>query len=297
MQKLSKIFTANKIDAAIVQGDTTTSFCGALCAFYNKVPVFHVEAGIRTFDLNEPYPEEALRQMTARIASLHFAPTQISKNNLIKENIPSKDIYVVGNTSIDALKLLNGFAIKSAQNALKKQKIEFNKDLVLITIHRRENQTNGRLDSILQAIRKLAQIYVKTQFIIPVHPNPNVKNRVHSALKGLSNTVLLSPLDDPKLICLIKNAKLIITDSGGIQEEAPSFGVPVLVVRYKTEREEAVKAGFAKLVGADKNLIVCQAQKVLSRSKKETCIKGIANPYGNGKTSQKIIKIIENYFI
>ena len=295
LNALSDIYQNNKIDATIVQGDTMTVFCGALVSFYNKVPVFHVEAGLRSYDLFEPFPEEAMRQMTARITNLHFAPTTKAKEALLKEGIVEDKIYLTGNTVIDALKCLSDDITEMAVKNLEQKGIVLNDKLVLVTAHRRENH-GKRLDNILEAITELTHNYSDHQFVLPVHPNPNVHDKVYKALQGISNVVLTEPLDYPELVCIMKNAKLVLTDSGGIQEEAPTFGAPVLVMRYEPERMEGVEAGFAKLVGADKQKIIAEVSNILSRDKSSTRLDGSKNPYGDGTASIKIEKIIREFF-
>lgn len=295
LDALSEIYHNNKIDATIVQGDTMTVFCGALVSFYNKVPVFHVEAGLRSYDLFEPFPEEAMRQMTARITDLHFAPTTKAKEALLKEGIAEDKIFLTGNTVIDALKCLSDDITNEAIKNLKQKGIVLNDKLVLVTAHRRENH-GERLDHILSAITKLTKSFSDHQFVLPVHPNPNVKEKVYNALDKLSNVILTSPMDYPELVCIMGNAKLVLTDSGGIQEEAPTFGAPVLVMRYETERTEGIATGFAKLVGANEDKIISEAQAVLSLPKSETRQDGSKNPYGNGCSAQKIINIINEFW-
>lgn len=292
LNELSKIYQENKIDATIVQGDTMTVFCGALVSFYNKVPVYHVEAGLRSYDLFEPFPEEAMRQMTSRITDLHFAPTQQAVDALITEGIKKDKIFLTGNTVIDALSCLSDNVIKLAQKHLEDKNIILNDKLVLVTAHRRENH-GKRLDDILCAIDTLTQHFADHQFVIPVHPNPNVHDKIYAALEHKNNVILTNPLDYPELVCIMKNAKLVLTDSGGIQEEAPTFGSPVLVMRYETERKEGVDAGFAKLVGADIEKIVSEASAILSQDKTLTRLDGSKNPYGDGESSCKISKIIK----
>ena len=292
---LSDIYEKQHIDATIVQGDTMTVFCGALSSFYNRVPVFHVEAGLRSDDLFEPFPEEAIRQMTSRITARHFAPTNMAYNSLLIENIDKSKIYLTGNTVIDALSCLSENIIKQAAKNLETKGIVFNDKLVLITAHRRENH-GERLDNILEAIKVLAAKFIDHQFIFPVHPNPNVHKKVHEQLEKLKNVDLTTPLDYPDLVCLMKNTKLVMTDSGGIQEEAPTFGNPILVMRYETERTEGIEAGFAKLVGADKEKIINEASVLLSKSKEEIRLDGKRNPYGDGKASERICAAIADFF-
>lgn len=291
---LNSVFANNKIDAVIVQGDTMTVLCGALAGFYNKIPVFHVEAGLRSYDIYEPFPEEVMRQMTSRVAELNFAPTEKNRQALLKENISEEKIHVVGNTVIDALFCLSEDTMKSASEFFKSHKIEVNDKIVLITAHRRENH-GERIDRILDAIEYLAKQYSKHTFVIPVHPNPNVKEKIYSRLENYQNIRLLAPLDYPNLVYLMKNAKLILTDSGGIQEEAPSFGCPTLVMRYETERQEGIDAGVSILVGADYDKIVSESEKVLSNSRESSRLKAV-NPYGDGTSAKQIEEIINKYF-
>lgn len=295
LNELSKIYQENKIDATIIQGDTMTVFCGALVSFYNKVPVYHVEAGLRSYNLFEPFPEEAMRQMTSRITDLHFAPTQQAVNALIAEGIKKDKIFLTGNTVIDALYCLSDDVVKQAQKNLENKNTILNDKLVLVTAHRRENH-GKRLDNIISAIIELTQQFPDHQFVLPVHPNPNVHVKIYASLEKISNVILTNPLDYPELVCIMKNAKLVLTDSGGIQEEAPTFGVPVLVMRYETERKEGVDAGFSKLVGADKDKIVSEASVILSQEKNLTRLDGSKNPYGDGKAALNIHNvIIENF--
>lgn len=292
---LSEVFQNNHFDATIVQGDTMTVFCGALVSFYNRVPVFHVEAGLRSYDLFEPFPEEAMRQMTSRITDLHFAPTQLAYDSLIKEGVKSDKIILTGNTVIDALSCLSADTMYAAEKSLVARGVLLNDKLVLVTAHRRENH-GDRLDKILDAITTLTKKYPDHQFVLPVHPNPNVHDKVYMALQDLSNVILTNPLDYPELVCLMQNTKLVLTDSGGIQEEAPTFGNPILVMRYETERTEGVTAGFAKLVGADINKILSECDAVLSRDKMMTRLDGSKNPYGDGRAAQKIVAAINKFW-
>lgn len=292
LTSLEEVYSTNKIDATIVQGDTMTVLCGALISFYHKIPVYHVEAGLRSYDIFEPFPEEVMRQMTSRVAEIHFAPTEVNKKALLKENIDEEKIHVVGNTVIDALFCLSDEVIEQSRQFFIQKGIDVNDKLVLITAHRRENH-GERIDRILDAIEYLAKEYNDHTFVIPVHPNPNVKNKIHSRLENYDNVKLLTPLDYPYLVYLMKHAKLILTDSGGIQEEAPSFSCPTLVMRYETERKEGIEAGVSTLVGADYEKIVKLSSDILSKPIQDTRLKA-QNPYGDGKTSIKIEKIIRN---
>jgi UDP-N-acetylglucosamine 2-epimerase (non-hydrolysing) len=294
LNALADVYADDHFDATIVQGDTMTAFCGALASFYGKVPVFHVEAGLRSHDMLEPFPEEAMRQMTSRIADLHFAPTGLAAESLLKEGIAANKIVVTGNTVIDALSCLPPEALEAARAELSEMGVRMNDKLVLITAHRRENH-GERLDRILSAITGLAEKFADHQFVLPVHPNPNVRGKVHAALEKIANAVLTAPLDYPKLVCVMKNAKLVLTDSGGIQEEAPAFGAPVLVMRHETERTEGVTAGFARLVGADREKIIEGASAILSRPKSETRLDGSKNPYGDGRAAAKIAAAVKGF--
>lgn len=294
LMALDSVFSEKEIDATVVQGDTMTVLCGALTSFYRKIPVFHVEAGLRSYDIYEPFPEEVMRQMTSRVAELNFAPTEKNKNALLKEDISEKKIYVTGNTVIDALFCLSEDTMNVASKFYKEKGIPVDDKVVLITAHRRENH-GERINRILDAIEHLVNKYQDHHFIIPVHPNPNVKDKIHSRLEKYSNVYLLKPLDYPYLVYLMKNAKLILTDSGGIQEEAPSFGCPTLVMRYETERQEGIDAGVSVLVGADYDKIVNLSCEILDKTKSDSRLKA-QNPYGTGNSSKKIEEIISKYF-
>ena len=291
---LDKVFNEQSIDATIVQGDTMTVLTGALVSFYHKVPVFHVEAGLRSYDIYEPFPEEVMRQMTSRVTQLHFAPTEKNKQALLREGIDEKMISVTGNTVIDALFCLSDDVIARSKSFFEEKNITIDDKLVLITAHRRENH-GERLDRIIKAIYDLAVKYTDHTFVIPVHPNPNVKDKIHENLGKLSNVHLLTPLDYPYLVYLQRNAKLILTDSGGIQEEAPTFGCPTLVMRYETERQEGIEAGVSNLVGADYARILSLSENILSKEKSQTRLTA-QNPYGDGHSSEKIEKLIREFF-
>lgn len=292
---LDGVFAHNNIDATIVQGDTMTVLCGALTSFYRKIPVFHVEAGLRSYDIFEPFPEEIMRQMTSRVAELNFAPTEKNKKALLKEDIPDNKIFVTGNTVIDALFCLSDDTMNKAESFYLSNKIPVDDKLILITVHRRENHGN-RIDRILDSIEYLVNKYIDHHFVIPVHPNPNVKDKIYSRLDKYKNIYLLAPLDYPYLVYLMKNAKLILTDSGGIQEEAPSFGCPTLVMRYETERQEGIDAGVSVLVGAEYDKIVGLSSEILNKSRSESRLK-VQNPYGTGDSAKRIEAIISSYFV
>ena len=283
-----------KIDLTFVQGDTISAFSGALQSFYHKVPFCHVEAGLRSNNLFEPFPEEAFRQMISRLATFHFTPTLSNKRALLKENVAEENIHVVGNTVVDALKSLDVNTSTKIFDEIQLKDDVANSKLVLITIHRRENH-GERLDVILKAIQYLTRSYPDHVFVLPVHPNPNVKLKINSTLKHYHNIHLMEALDYPHMVYLMQHAKLILTDSGGIQEEAPTFGCPVIVLRYKTERIEGVEAGVSELVGADFNKIVQTSKIILDKNFNESRLKTV-NPYGDGKTCQRIFDIVSAYF-
>lgn len=289
-----EVFTKYDIDATIIQGDTMTVLCGALASYYRKIPVFYVEAGLRSYNIYEPFPEEIMRQMASRVTELHFAPTHKNKTALIKEGISEDKIYITGNTVTDALFCLSEDTMNNAKLFFENKGIEINDKTVLITAHRRENH-GDRLDNIIKAIEYIADKYKNHTFIIPVHPNPNVKDKMHNNLEKYANIKLFEPLDYPNLVYLMKNSKLILTDSGGIQEEAPTFGCPTLVMRYETERQEGIDAGVSILVGADYDKITELSSEILDKDFKSTRLQA-QNPYGNGTSALQIVEIINNYF-
>ena len=292
LSAINEILSKDHFDATVVQGDTMSVFAGACASFFNHVPVCHVEAGLRSFNLTEPFPEEALRQMVSRITNFHFAPTERSKNFLLSEDIPENQIFVTGNTVVDALNLISDATYTQARKTCISYGILLEKHPVLITVHRRENH-GVRLMSIIAAIKTLAERFPLKQFIIPVHPNPNVKTKIFTTLSNLKNIILTPPLDYPELLELQRFSHLILTDSGGIQEEAPTFGVPLLVMRHKTERMEGVDAGFARMVGTNENDIVQTASLILTAGYQETRLPANKNPYGDGNAASRIVKIIE----
>lgn len=289
-----EVFSKYSVDATIVQGDTMTVLSGALASYYRKIPVFHVEAGLRSYNIYEPFPEEVMRQMTSKVAQLHFAPTDKNKEALLKEGINEEKIFVTGNTVTDALFCLSEETIRKSSKFFTDKKINVDKKLILITAHRRENH-GQRLDYIIKAIEFLAEKYEDHTFIIPVHPNPNVKEKIYEKLNNYKNIYLLEPLDYPYLVYLMKNAKLILTDSGGIQEEAPTFGCPTLVMRYETERMEGIEAGVSILVGADYDKIIKYSKDILEQDFEKTRLKA-QNPYGSGNSAKIIKEIIDKYF-
>ena len=294
-EALDHLMANRSMDAIMVQGDTMSAFMGGVVGFYHRIPVFHVEAGLRSYDLGEPFPEEALRQMLSRITTLHFAPTQGAVDALLTEGILRDKIVLTGNTVIDALHCLPEQMLEQAYRKLSEKGIRFHNPLVLITAHRRENH-GERLEHILDAIEELAHKYENYSFVIPVHPNPHVHDRVYDRLGSVQQAVLTDPLDYPELVAIMRQARLIMTDSGGIQEEAPTFRVPVLVMRYETERMEGVHAGFSKLVGADTMAIVSAADAILSGAEGAYFPHG-GNPYGDGHAAERITETINAYVV
>ncbi|WP_435578623.1 non-hydrolyzing UDP-N-acetylglucosamine 2-epimerase [Gilvibacter sp.] len=282
-------------DYVYVHGDTTTSTATGIAAFYSGAKVCHVEAGLRTFNRQYPFPEEFNRTLTGKIADYHFAPTPTSAANLKRENTAEENICITGNTVIDAL--FKGLEIveqpdySNTEIASLEQIVDPNKRLILITGHRRENHGDG-LEAICRALSTIAQTYPDAELVYPVHLNPNVKGPVNEYLQGISNIHLVDPLAYPAFIWLMKRAYLIITDSGGIQEEAPSLGKPVLVTRTTTERPEAVEAGTVLLVGTDVDLIVNETKRLMDDPAQYEKLSQLHNPYGDGKACERIVSFM-----
>lgn len=277
-------------DMVLVQGDTTTSFCAALSAFYRRIPVGHVEAGLRTWDRWSPFPEETNRVMTTRIADLHFAPTRWAAANLSQEGVAEQRIFVTGNTVVDALRLasirLDGSPPQIPD--LPPRLLHEDRDLILITGHRRENFGTG-LRNICMAIATLCSRFPRASFVYPVHLNPNVSQPVHELLAGHSNVHLIAPISYLPFVALLRRCTLVLTDSGGIQEEAPSFGKPVLVMRSTTERPEAVEAGSARLIGTDPDRIINEVTQLLTDRTAYQQMARADNPFGDGNASGRIV--------
>ena len=297
--KMRNTLKEEKPDIVLVHGDTTTTFATSLACFYMGVKVGHVEAGLRTHDIQAPFPEEYNRQSTGIIADFHFAPTDLSQQNLLAEGKNKESIIVTGNTVIDALHLVLK-TIDVDKNKSKDITLRLNERLpfaweaarfVLITGHRRENFGQGFLD-ICEAIKELAMKNPDTHFVYPVHLNPNVQKPVNEILLGLDNVWLIEPLEYEDFVYLLKQSYLVLTDSGGIQEEAPSLGKPVLVMRDVTERPEAVEAGTVKLVGASKKNIISNIDLLLSDEALHTKMSQAHNPYGDGKACDRIVEDI-----
>ena len=285
-------------DFVYVHGDTTTTMAASMAAFYSGAAICHVEAGLRTFNMKSPFPEEMNRSVTGVVSNIHFAPTETSRNNLINENKLADSILVTGNTVIDALEFsvgkVNSTEFKNDEIELVKEKIQAGKRIILVTGHRRENHGQGFID-ICQALTTIATENSDVQIIYPVHLNPNVQKPVYDLLGKIDNITLIEPLSYPAFVWLMNEAYLIITDSGGVQEEAPSLGKPVLVMRNTTERPEAVTAGTVLLVGTDKHKIVNETNKLLNDTGHYNEMSAKHNPYGDGKACKRIVEFIENY--
>ena len=276
-------FQQNRPQFVFVQGDTTTAFAASLAAFYEKIPIAHVEAGLRTGELLDPYPEEANRRLISQIATLHFAPTEMARLNLSNSGI-KENVFVTGNTIIDALQMISK---KSKPFFIDGLNIE-NKNLILATVHRRENWGEN-LNNIALGLRNIIEENDSTILLIPLHKNPRVREPLQKILKDHQRILLTEPLDYDELISVLKVCKFVITDSGGLQEESPAFGKPVLVIRNSTERMEAVEAGCAKLIGIDKNDIYRESLTLLNEPEKYKEMSKIKNPFGVGNSSIKIL--------
>ena len=298
------VLKETKPDVVLVHGDTTTSTAAALAAFYQQIPVGHVEAGLRTHNIYSPWPEEMNRQLTGRIATCHFAPTPLSKQNLLAENVKPEQIAVTGNTVIDALYMVvdkiksNKELDKELEEILLRSGYDVNrlsdgKKLVLITGHRRENFGDGFI-SMCKAIQTLTQKYPDVDFVYPMHLNPNVRKPIHEVfgedLSHLGNMFFIEPLEYLSFVYLMEKSTIVLTDSGGIQEEAPGLGKPVLVMRDTTERPEALEAGTVKLVGTDFNKIVNEVSALLENRECYERMSQAVNPYGDGKASRKVVE-------
>lgn len=273
-------------DVVLVQGDTTTAFVSALAAFYQGIPVAHVEAGLRTGDLTSPFPEEGNRLLIARLARWHFAPTAQAANQLLAEGVSKQQVQITGNTVVDAIEMIKAKWVNQPYSGELAQLFP-GQQLVLITTHRRENFGEG-LQNICQAIRQLSQSHPEHGFVFPVHLNPSVREVVIQQLADIKNVRMMFPVDFEASLYLQSRACLILTDSGGIQEESPSFGVPSVVMRKHTERAEGISAGFAHLAGTNAERIVQLAEECLSVNTSQV-LRGLANPYGDGKSSKRVV--------
>ena len=294
LEGLDEIMKKEKPDIVLVHGDTSTTFVGALAAFYNMVAVGHVEAGLRTYDKYSPFPEEMNRQLTGRMTDMHFSPTVNNKNNLLKENITEEDIYITGNTVIDALKTTVREDYVFEDETLRGLDFE-NRKVILVTAHRREN-LGEPLKNICSALREIALEYKDADIVYPMHMNPAVREVAKEYLSDLDNAYLIEPLAVQELHNLMNRCYMVMTDSGGLQEEAPALGKPVLVLRTETERPEAVAAGTVKLVGVEKDVIIKEGKLFLDDKNAYDKMAKAANPYGDGFASERIVKAILSKF-
>ena len=299
LNEMHNVFSKYQPDAVLVHGDTTTTLATSIAAYYTSIPIGHVEAGLRTYDLKAPFPEEFNRQITSKITKWHFAPTALSKQNLLSEGVEKSLITVTGNTIIDALhwvlKRIDKDKVrqKNLENILNAN-LSFNwqsEIFILITAHRRENFGDGFLQ-ICTAIRELALKYPKIYFVYPVHLNPNVSKPVYEILRGFENIYLIKPLEYEPFVYLLKYSYLVLTDSGGIQEEAPSLGKPVLLMRDVTERPEAVEAGTVEIVGSNNQRIIESVSRLVNDKKHYQTMSRAHNPYGDGFACKRIVDIL-----
>jgi UDP-N-acetylglucosamine 2-epimerase (non-hydrolysing) len=291
---IDEVLVEEKPDMVLVQGDTSTTCIGSLAAFYRQIPVGHVEAGLRTNDKANPFPEEINRRITGCITDLHFAPTETSKRSLLKENVDPKSIFVTGNTVVDALQYSVQKDYKFVVPELNKI-AGSNKKIVLITMHRRENWGEP-MRGASKAIKRLALKYPDFTFVFPVHLNPIVREVVYPVLQGLPNVSMIEPLDYLDFVNIMAKSFMILTDSGGVQEEGPHFGIPILVLRYVTERPDAIDFGTVKLVGLDEEKIYSTAVELIEDPIAYKKMATAVNPYGDGYSAVRTVKIIKNYF-
>jgi len=292
LEKIEPVLKEEKPDVVLVHGDTTTSYAAALAAFYQQIPVGHVEAGLRTGNIYSPFPEEMNRLLTDRISSYYFAPTKLNADNLLKEGI-KENVFVTGNTVIDAFQYTVRDDYRFKNELLDSLDYRLNK-IITVTAHRREN-LGEPLENICKAIKRLAFEYQEAIFIYPVHLNPAVRDTVFSVLSDIENVELINPIDVLDMHNLLARSYMIMTDSGGLQEEAPHFGKPVLVMRTETERPEAVESGTVKVVGIEEECIYLEAKKLLDNTIVYEKMAKANNPYGDGHASERIMKVLLNY--
>lgn len=289
---MEDVLIKERPDIVLVHGDTSTTFSAALAAFYQKIPVGHVEAGLRTYDMYSPFPEEVNRVLTGHMASIHFAPTERNRSNLMKEGIPEDRIAITGNTVVDALLEVAGKPYEFEDETLKNIDFE-NKRVIAVTCHRREN-LGEYMVHIFSAIREIAEEFDDVEVVYPVHLNPKVRATANEILSGCENVHLIDPLSYQPFVNLMAKSYFIITDSGGMQEEAPSLGKPVLVVRRETERPEALAAGTVKLAGVEQATIAAMARELLTDKSAYDAMAHAENPYGDGRACEKIIEALKN---
>jgi UDP-N-acetylglucosamine 2-epimerase (non-hydrolysing) len=293
---LQNVYAKHKPACVVVQGDTTTTFAGSLAAFYQRIPVAHVEAGLRTGNMYSPWPEEMNRVVTTHLTTLHFPPTDTSRANLRREGVPARQIHVTGNTVVDALLSINR-ELESRPALAKRVARTFpflddRKHLLLVTGHRRES-FGGGLESICMALAEVAEQNEDVQIVYPVHLNPNVREAASRILSNVQRVHLIEPVDYLPLVFLLRRSRFVLTDSGGIQEEAPALGKPVLVMRDTTERPEGIRAGTARLVGTDRKKIVREAGRLLRDERHYTRMSRAHNPYGDGRAAERIVDVLE----
>lgn len=296
LKHLEPVLKETKPDLVFVQGDTTTAMTASLAAYYMRIPVAHIEAGLRTNNIYFPFPEEVNRQIVSRIAKFNFSPTKNACQNLIVEGIKEDSIHVVGNTVIDALYWTTNKLDRGDLGDMMTDECRNLENIILVTAHRRENFGAG-IENICQSIIELSRQFPEVSFVYPVHPNPNVIEPVHKLLSNRKNIFLLKPLYYPQFVALMRRSKLLLTDSGGLQEEAPALGKPVLVLRDVSERPEAVDAGSAVLVGVNKDKIISETTRLLTDKTAYQAMAGAKSPYGDGTSSEQIYKIICDQFI
>ena len=290
LERMESVLKTEKPDIVLVHGDTTTSFAAALAAFYQQIPVGHVEAGLRTWDIYSPFPEEMNRLLTDRISTFYFAPTKTNKENLCREGI-TRNVFVTGNTVIDAFKYTVSTDYIFSDRFLRD--IDFDKSRVIVlTAHRREN-LGKPLRNICEAVRRLSEEYKDVLFVYPVHLNPAVRDTVFDVLSGIDNVLLTDPVDVLDMHNLLSRCFMVLTDSGGLQEEAPHFGKPVLVLRTETERPEAVEAGTVKVVGVDRDRIYDEARELLENRTAYIEMARAVNPYGDGHACERIVEVLK----
>ena len=290
LHRVSDVLRDERPDAVVVQGDTTSALAGALAAFYQQVPVVHVEAGLRTDDIYAPFPEEANRRLISQIATLHLAPTPVSESNLLRDGVDQERILVTGNTVIDAL--LQAVPQRAPYGDQHLEAVdETSSPVLLVTAHRRESW-GRRMRGVADAIARLARLHPRLRVVLPVHPNPTVRETLLPVLEGLGNVLIVEPLDYGAFTRVLRRSTLVLTDSGGVQEEAPSLGKPVLVMRETTERPEAVAAGTARLVGTDPDRIVDEVHALLTSERAYEDMANAVNPYGDGHAARRTVAAI-----
>ena len=294
LEGLDKVMKEAKPDIVLVHGDTSTTFSGSLAAFYNRIAVGHVEAGLRTYDKYFPYPEEINRRITGVIADMHFAPTARNERNLLSESVPKENIFVTGNTVIDALQTTVRDDYEFKDDGLKNMDWK-GKKVIVMTAHRREN-LGEPLENICRAVKRLVEDFEDIEVVYPVHLNPVVRDTAFSILGGMDRVKLIDPVNADELHNAIKRGYMVLTDSGGLQEEAPSLGKPVLVLRNETERPEAVDAGTVKIAGVDENVIYNMAKELITDKAEYDKMAHAVNPYGDGHASERIVKAILERF-